>query len=63
MKNELSKQPSPRKSTILIVAALAGILLGSISAQAQAGSQPTRFESYFNGPPRGLRLWERNRDM
>jgi hypothetical protein len=59
MKKELSRQ---KKSRLLIVAALAGILLCSISAQAQAGSQPTRFEFYFNGPARGLHQWERNRD-
>lgn len=63
MKKELSKEPPHTKSKHLILAALAGILLGSISAQAQAGSQPTRFEFYFNGPARGLRLWERSRDM
>jgi hypothetical protein len=47
----------------LLITALVGILLCSISAQAQADSQPTRFEFYFNGPARGLRMWERNRDM
>jgi len=67
MKKELRKDPPHKKSTILIVAALAGLLLCAIFAQAQADSQPTRFEFYFNGPvnspARGLYLWERSRDM
>jgi hypothetical protein len=63
MKKELCQEPQQRKSSLLIVAALAGILLCSISAQAQADSQPTGFEFYFNGPARGLRVWTRNKEM
>jgi hypothetical protein len=62
MKKEVRKKEPHNKSTFLIVATLASILLCSISAQAQDGSQPTRFDFFFNGPARGMRLWERNRD-
>ena len=62
MKKELRKEPPHNKSTLLIVAALTGVFLCSISAQAQADSQPTRFDFFFNGPARGMRLWARNRD-
>jgi hypothetical protein len=63
MKKELSKEPPHRKSTLLIVAALAGILLGTISAQALADSQPTGFEFYLTGSAPGRRVWTRNRDI
>lgn len=62
MKNERCKEPLQNKSTLLIAAALAGVLLCSIFAHAQADSQPTRFDFFFNGPARGMRLWARNRD-
>jgi hypothetical protein len=55
MKRELSK-------ALLIVAALFGLLLSSVPAKAQADSQPTGFEFFFNGPARGMRFWRRERD-
>jgi hypothetical protein len=51
-----------KRATVLIVAAVINLLLCIVSAQAQAGSQPTRFEFFFNGPARGMRTWERNGD-
>ena len=60
MKKEPRKDPS--KKRLLVVAVLAALLLCSIFAQAQVDSQPTRFEFFFNGPARGMRRWERNRD-
>lgn len=52
-----------KQSNLLIVAALVSILLCLNSAQAQSDSQPTRFEFYFNGPARGMRMWTRDRDI
>lgn len=74
MKKRLSKQAPGRhvafgntdqhkKSIRLISAALAGILLCSISVQAQSDPQPTGFEFIFNGAARGLRTWTRNREI
>lgn len=47
---------------LLVVAAVFSLLLCSVPAQAQADSQPTSFEFFFNGPARGMRVWRRNRD-
>jgi hypothetical protein len=57
-----AKGQSSRRSRLLIVAMLAGILLCLISAQAQADSPPTSFEFYFRGPAPGMRFWHRDGD-
>ena len=52
-----------KRLSLLIVVVLGSILLSSISAYPQSTSQPTRFEFFFNGPARGMRMWSRSGDM
>jgi hypothetical protein len=44
----------------LLIVAVGSIFLFSISAYPQSDSQPTRFEFFFNGPARGMRMWTRS---